>query len=235
FSWGTPPRARGSIAPPAPTPRRSRARARSSGGSEAGAAWRAPEAQAQHGSHPGFKTPAALNDGSMPPRPLVYATRALPGAGFRSLGERAELRIWPGPGSPPHEIVRAQAHDAEGLLCLLTDRVDGALLDACPRLRVVSSCSAGVDHIDLVAAARRGIAVGHTPGVLTETTADLAFALLLAAARRVAEGDRFVRAGRWTEERRWEPELLLGRDVHGAVLGVVGLGAIGQAVARRAG
>jgi glyoxylate reductase len=158
----------------------------------------------------------------------------LPGAGFRRLGEQVEVRAWPGSGSPPPEIVRAEAHEAEGLLCLLTDRIDAALLDACPRLRVVSSCSVGVDHIDLEAAGRRGIAVGHTPGVLTETTADLAFALLLAAARRVAEGDRFVRGGYWTPERRWEPDLLLGRDVHSATLGIVGLGAIGRAVARRA-
>ncbi len=170
----------------------------------------------------------------MPRKPLVYATRALPGAAFRALPERAELRVWTGPGPAPYETVRAQAREAEGLLCLLTDRVDGPLLEACPRLRVVSSCSVGVDHVDLQAAARRGIPVGHTPGALTETTADLAFALLLAAARRVAEGDRFVREGRWTPELRWEPELLLGRDVHGATLGIVGLGAIGRAVARRA-
>jgi glyoxylate reductase len=167
-------------------------------------------------------------------RPRIYATRALPGAAFRRLGDRSALRVWPGRGSPPPETLLAEARDAEGLLCVLTDRIDGALLDACPRLRVVSSCSVGVDHIDLLAAERRGIAVGHTPGVLTETTADLAFALLLAAARRVAEGDRFVRAGGWTAERSWEPDLLLGRDVHGATLGILGLGAIGRAVARRA-
>ena len=117
---------------------------------------------------------------------------------------------------------------------MLTDRIDAALVDACPRLRAISTCSVGVDHIDLAAATRRGIPVGHTPGVLAETTADLAFALLLAAARRVAESDRLVRAGGWTPERRWEPDMLLGRDVHGAVLGIVGLGQIGRAMARRA-
>jgi glyoxylate reductase len=130
-------------------------------------------------------------------------------------------------------LARAAA-GAHGLLCLLTDRVDVALLERCPRLRVVSSYSVGLDHVDLAAATARGVAVGHTPGVLTETTADLAFALLLAAARRVAEADRFVRGGGWTAQRRWEPELLLGRDLHGATLGIVGLGAIGRAVARRA-
>lgn len=163
--------------------------------------------------------------------PRVFATRALPGEAFRALPGRVTLRVWPGPDAPPPEALRAGARDADGLLCLLSDRVDRALLEACPRLRVVSSFSVGLDHVDLAAAAERGIPVGHTPGVLTETTADLAFALLLAAARRVAEGDRLVRAGGW---QRWEPELLLGRDVHGATLGIVGLGAIGRAVARRA-
>jgi len=167
-------------------------------------------------------------------RPRVYATRALPGEAFGGLSGRVDLRVWPGPGAPPADALRAGAEACEALLCLLTDRIDRELIAACPRLRVVSSCSVGVDHIDLAAARERGIAVGHTPGVLTETTADLAFALLLAAARRVAEADRFVREGAWTAERRWEPELLLGRDLHGATLGIVGLGAIGRAVARRA-
>jgi len=166
-------------------------------------------------------------------RPRVYATRALPGEAFGDLARRVALDVWPGPGAPTAAALRAGAEACEGLLCLLTDRVDRELLAACPRLRVVSSCSVGLDHVDLAAARERGIAVGHTPGVLTETTADLAFALLLAAARRVAEADRFVREGGWTAERRWEPDLLLGRDVHGATLGIVGLGAIGRAMARR--
>ena len=114
------------------------------------------------------------------------------------------------------------------------DQVDRALFQAAPALQAVSSVSVGVDHIDLDEATLRGIPVGYTPGVLTETTADLAFALMLAAARRVVEGDRFVRSGRWLAERGWEPDLLLGRDLHGATLGIVGLGAIGRAVARRA-
>lgn len=169
----------------------------------------------------------------MTSRPRVFATRALPGEAFRRLPERVTLRVWPGPGAPAPAELRVEAQAAEGLLCLLTDRVDRALLEACPGLRVVSSCSVGLDHVDLAAAAARGLPVGHTPGVLTETTADLAFALLLAAARRVTEAERFVRAGEWTAARHWEPELLLGRDVHGATLGVVGLGAIGRALARR--
>ncbi len=164
----------------------------------------------------------------------MFATRRLPGRALERLGAEVELAVWPGPGTPPPDRLREGAAGAEGLLCLLTDRVDGALLAACPSLRVVSTCSAGVDHVDLAAASERGIPVGHTPGVLTETTADLAFGLLLASARRLVEADRFVREGRWTPERSWDPELLLGRDLRGATLGVIGLGAIGRAVARRA-
>ncbi len=166
-------------------------------------------------------------------RPRVFVTRRLAGGVLAALEPEAEIELWSGPGAPPAEALREGASRAEGLLCMLTDRVDRALLEACPDLRVVSSFSVGVDHVDLAAATARGVAVGHTPGVLTETTADLAFGLLLAAARRIAEADRWVRAGGWTPARRWEPDLLLGRDVHGASLGVVGLGEIGRAVARR--
>lgn len=169
----------------------------------------------------------------MPGLPPVFVTRRLPGDALKRLSERALCRVWAGEGPPPHEDLLAAARDSEGLLCLLTDRIDAELIDASPRLRVVSSCSVGVDHIDLAAATRRAIPVGHTPGVLTETTADFAVALMFAAARRVVEADHFVRAGYWTEERRWDPDLLLGRDVAGATLGVVGLGETGQAMARR--
>jgi glyoxylate reductase len=117
---------------------------------------------------------------------------------------------------------------------LLTDRIDRPLLEAMPNLEFVSSVSVGVDHIDVQAFTERQIPVGHTPGVLVDTTADAAFALLLAAARRVAEGDRFIRAGNWRPDSRWSPSFFLGKDVSGATLGIVGLGAIGQAVARRA-
>ncbi len=164
-------------------------------------------------------------------RPRVYVTRRLPGGGLERLAQRADLEVWPDPdGPPPGELARG-VEGAEGLLCLLTDRIDAALLAASPRLRVISSCSVGVDHVDLAAANGRGIPVGHTPGVLTETTADLALALLLAVARRIPEAERWLRAGRW---RTWEPDRLLGRDLHGSTLGLVGLGPIGLAVARRA-
>jgi glyoxylate reductase len=161
----------------------------------------------------------------------VFVTRDLPGPGLDRLREAAAVELWPGPAAPPREALVAALEHADGLLCLLTDRIDAALLARAPRLRALSSCSVGLDHVDLAAATARRIPVGHTPGVLTDTTAELALSLLLAAARRVAEADRFVRAGQWRE---WAPDLLLGRDLAGSTLGVIGLGAIGRAVAARA-
>lgn len=164
----------------------------------------------------------------------VYVTHTLPGGRLQELAEYCELRIWPEPGLLPAERLRAEVGDCHGLVCLLTDRVDRALLAAMPQLEFVSSMSVGVDHIDVRCATERGIAVGNTPGVLVETTADTAFALLLAAARRLAEADRFVRRGDWRPEAAWSPEFFVGKEVSGATLGIVGLGEIGQAVARRA-
>lgn len=133
---------------------------------------------------------------------------------------------------PPRDVLLARVRGVDGVLSLLTDRIDGPLLDATgPQLKVVSNHAVGFDNIDVPAATARGIPVGNTPGILTDATADFAFALLMAAARRVVEGERYVRAGRW---RTWGPSLLLGQDVHGATLGVVGYGRIGQALARRA-
>ena len=165
--------------------------------------------------------------------PEVFVTRALPAEVLARLDGRASWRCWPGEGAPPRQALLEGAARAEGLLCLLTDRIDATLLDAAASLRVISSCSVGLDHIDLAAASVRGIPVGHTPGVLAETTADLTLALALAAARRIPEADAFVRSGGWTPERHWAPDLMLGRDLHGSTVGLVGLGAIGQAVARR--
>jgi glyoxylate reductase len=165
-------------------------------------------------------------------RPRVFASRDLPGAPWELVREVAELRVWEGDDAAPRAVLAEEAARCVGLIVTLVDRVDAELLGAAPRLRVVSTCSVGVDHVDVAAATARGIRVGYTPGVLTEATADLAFALLLAAARRIPEADRFVRAGRWVKA--WEPGLLLGRELAGATLGIVGLGAIGQAMARRA-
>nr|MBA3826684.1 D-glycerate dehydrogenase [Ktedonobacterales bacterium] len=164
-------------------------------------------------------------------RPRVFVTRAIPAAGVDILRSACTVTVWPGELPPAPADLLAHTRDCAGLLALLTDRLDGPFFDGCPHLRVVSNMAVGYDNIDIAAATARGIAVGNTPGVLTETTADLAFALLLAAARRLPEGQAYVQADRW---QTWGPLLLLGRDVHGATLGIVGLGDIGTAVARRA-
>jgi len=164
----------------------------------------------------------------------VVVTQPLPGERLQALAGQCEMDVLAGPRSLSAPGMRAELADCHGLICLLTDAIDRSLLDAMPNLRFVSSVSVGVDHIDVEALTARGIPVGHTPGVLVDTTADAAFALLLAAARRVAEGDRYIRGGNWRPETRWSPDFFLGKDVSGATLGIVGLGAIGQAVARRA-
>ena len=161
----------------------------------------------------------------------VYLTRRLPGEAERRLEQAVSVDVWPEAVPPSREELSRGLEGADGLLCLLTDQIDAALLEGAPRLRVISVLAVGYDNVDVAAATRRGILVTHTPGVLTETTADLAFALILAVARRIVESDRFTRSGNW---RAWDPSLLLGRDVHGAVLGLVGFGRIAQAVARRA-
>ncbi|MEX2160158.1 MAG: D-glycerate dehydrogenase [Dehalococcoidia bacterium] len=164
-------------------------------------------------------------------KPRVYVTRALPGDAIERLQRECDVRVWDEDAPPSRETLLEETRNAEGLLCLLTDNVDAGLLEAAVHLRVISTMAVGYDHIDIDAATARGVLVTHTPGVLTETTADFAFALLLAAARRLPEGDRAVREGRWTA---WQPTFLVGQDVYGATLGIVGLGAIGAAVAKRA-
>jgi glyoxylate reductase len=161
----------------------------------------------------------------------VFVTRPIAEPTIRRLATVARVDLWDDEMPPPPDELLARARQADGVLSMVTDRFDAATIRALPQLGVISNLAVGVDNIDLAAATRAGIAVGHTPGILIETTADLAFALLIAAARRIAEGDRYVRGGRW---RTWEPKVMLGRDVHGATLGIVGWGAIGQAVARRA-
>lgn len=164
-------------------------------------------------------------------RPKVFVTREIAPEALADLRRNARVDLWPHPMPPPYAELRRRIREADGALTMVTDRIDAALLAAAPRLRVVSNLAVGVDNIDLGAATRAGVAVGHTPGVLTEATADLAFALMLAAARRIAEGDRQVRAGKW---KTWGPRVLLGPEVFGATIGIVGWGAIGRAVARRA-
>lgn len=164
-------------------------------------------------------------------RPRVFVTRMLPGDALEHLAARCELDVWPDEMPPPRAALLERSRDCQGLLTLLTERVDTELLERCPKLRAISNLAVGVDNVDVPACTARGIPVGHTPGVLTETVADFAFALLLGAARRLVEGDAFVRSGRW---RTWHPSAFLGADVHGATLGIAGFGATGQALARRA-
>jgi glyoxylate reductase len=160
----------------------------------------------------------------------VFVTRRLPGSALERLAAEHDVEVWPGALPPGRGELLARAPELEGLLALLTDPVDAELIGAAPRLRAISNYAVGVDNVDIDAARARGIPVGNTPGVLTESTADLALALMLGAARRLVEGDAYVRRGEW---RTWEPGLLLGRDLHGSTVGIVGYGRIGRAVARR--
>jgi glyoxylate reductase len=163
-------------------------------------------------------------------KPNVFVTRVIPEAGLGRIKEHCDAEVWPDPLPPPHAVLRQKVAGCEGLVALLTDKIDAALLDAAPRLRVVSNYAVGFNNIDVAAATARGVAVGNTPGVLTDATADLAFCLLIAAARRLVEGHQYTLAGRW---KTWEPLGHLGQDLAGRTLGVVGMGRIGYALAKR--
>ena len=163
-------------------------------------------------------------------QPRVFATRELPDAQIDRLAARCDLEVWGDFMPPDYATLRAKTADAAGLLSLLTDQVDAALMDASQGLKVISNMAVGFDNIDIEAATARGIPVGHTPGVLNDTTADFAFALLMAAARRIPEARQYVRDGQW---RTWHPTVLSGQDIFGATLGIIGFGRIGQAVAAR--
>ena len=164
-------------------------------------------------------------------KPIAYVTRTLPRPALDRLAEATELRVWEEDRPIPRDKLLSAVAEADGLLSMLTERIDDELFDAAPRLRVVSNLAVGHDNVDLEAARRRSIPVGYTPGVLTETTADLAFALILVTARRVVESVKYVERGEW---QHWGPMVLLGRDVHHATLGIIGLGRIGLEMARRA-
>jgi len=164
-------------------------------------------------------------------KPKVLLTRHIPEAGVLRLREACDLEENADDHKMTPDELRRRVADKAGLVCLLTDKVDDALFAAAPNLKVVSNVAVGFDNVDVKAATKRNIAVCNTPGVLTETTADLAWTLLMATARRVVEGDRFMRGGRYTE---WLPMLLLGGDIYGKTLGIIGMGRIGTAMARRA-
>ena len=162
----------------------------------------------------------------------VFITRAIPGTAVAQLEAAGHtVEVWPGELPPPPEALAAALARSDAVMTMVVDRITPAMLAAAPRLRIVANMAVGYDNVDPAAAAEAGVWVTNTPGVLAETTADLAFALLLAAARRVVEADRDTRAGGW---KTWSPTAFLGTDLFGATLGIVGLGEIGEAVARRA-
>ena len=164
-------------------------------------------------------------------KPKVFVSRLIDQEALDMIAEVTEVEVWRHELPPSYEVLLEKVKDVDGLLSMLSDRVDITLMDAAHKLKVVSNLAVGYDNIDIMEATRRGIPVGNTPGVLTETTADIAFALLMAAARRVVEADRHVRKGLW---KTWGPMILLGQDIHHATLGIIGLGRIGIEVAKRA-
>jgi glyoxylate reductase len=163
--------------------------------------------------------------------PRVFLSRRIYQAAMDKIQETADLEVWPSEMAPPYPILVEKVRQADGILIMREDKIDAAMLEQADRLRVVSTMAVGYDNIDIAAATRLRIRVGFTPGVLSETTADLAFSLLMAAARRIVESDRYVREGRW---QYWSPTLMLGQDIHKATLGIIGLGRIGLEMAKRA-
>ncbi len=166
----------------------------------------------------------------MAQRPRVFVTRRIPEVGLNLIHRQCDAEVWPEPLPPPHDVLLQKMATCDGLVSLLTDRIDAALLDKAPALKVVSNYAVGFNNIDVPAATARGVAVGNTPGVLTDATADMAFCLLIGAARRLVEGDAYARSGAW---KTWEPLGHLGQDLAGRTLGVVGMGRIGYALAKR--
>jgi glyoxylate reductase len=168
----------------------------------------------------------------MPLKPKVFVTRIIPEAGLKPIKEACDAEVWGDALPPPAAVLRQKLAACDGLVALLTERIDASVLDAAPRLKVVSNYAVGFNNIDVPACTERGVCVGNTPGVLTDATADMAFCLLIAAARRVVEGHVYSVAGKW---KTWEPLGHLGQDLLGRTLGVVGMGRIGYALAKRCG
>ena len=165
-------------------------------------------------------------------KPKVYITREIPERGLKIIKERFDAEVWPEYAPTPKETMIRKVAEVDALASLLSDKVDAEVFNAAPKLKIVSQMAVGFDNIDVNEATKRGIYVTNTPGVLTETTADFAWTLLMAVARRVVEADKYVRTGKWKVS--WHPSMLVGRDVYGATIGIVGAGRIGSAVARRA-
>ncbi|GAB7388878.1 D-glycerate dehydrogenase [Bacillaceae bacterium] len=162
----------------------------------------------------------------------ILVTRKIPENAARLLEEAHTVVMWPEENEPmPHDRLLEEVKDAHGIFTNVSDRIDKEVFAAAPCLKVVSTMAVGYDNIDIAEATKRGIPVGHTPGVLSEATADLTFALLMATARRIVEGMDYIRQGKW---KSWGPMLLTGQSVYGATIGIIGMGRIGEAVARRA-
>jgi glyoxylate reductase len=162
----------------------------------------------------------------------VFVTRKIPKEGLDIITREFKTSVWPDEVPPSKEEIVQNSKDCEGMVTLLSDPIDAEIIDSLPNLKVIAQYAVGYDNIDLEHATSKGIIVTNTPGVLTETTADLTWALILSASRRIVEADAYVKAGHWKVA--WGPELLLGLDIHGATLGIVGMGRIGKAVAKRA-
>jgi len=165
-------------------------------------------------------------------KPKVYVTRELPGKSLEIIKKYFKAEVWREYGPPSKKQLIEKVRDADALATLLTDKVDAEVFDEAPKLKIVAQMAVGFDNINVDEATKRGIYVTNTPGVLTETTADFAWALLMAIARRIVEADKYVRTGQWKVS--WHPSMLLGRDVYGATIGILGAGRIGIALARRA-
>ena len=163
-------------------------------------------------------------------QPKVYVTRRIPESGIRLLQQSCDVEIWDSDDVVPRDVFLNAVADKDAVLCLLTDRVDAETLDVAKKAKIFANMAVGFDNIDVVECTKRGIMASNTPGVLTDTTADFAFTLLMAAARRIREGHEFVHAGKWET---WGPLLLMGQDIHHATLGLIGVGRIGTEMARR--
>jgi glyoxylate reductase len=164
-------------------------------------------------------------------KPRVFVSRLIAQEALDKISRVAEMEVWTEELPPPYEVFLEKSHDLNGMITMLTDKIDASLMDKSPGLRVISNMAVGYDNIDVREATKRRIVVGYTPGVLTETTADLVFSLLMAAARRIVEADNYTRQGKW---KTWGPMVLQGQDIHHATLGIIGLGRIGTGIARRA-
>ena len=170
-------------------------------------------------------------------RPKVFVTREIPSKGLEMINEYYDVEVWDKYQAPPYEVILEKARQVDALVTLLTDKIDCNLIKAgaSNRLRIISQYAVGFDNIDIECATKNGVYVTNTPGVLTDATADLTWALILATARRIVEADRFVRTGEWYRTGTgWHPMMMLGLEIHGATIGIIGMGRIGRAVAKRA-